>query len=141
MEERGKERGEIGYKLTEADLIWNRACMLMSGDRALAALLHFHGLAANGGVLHALECMTPHELDEAISGYRFFGLNNVGDLLIEAKSTAETSNEGELDLLEGKLDELYRGLVSTDMTLMEAFEGYLLKNPTHFAPLDPPVRT
>jgi hypothetical protein len=89
MVESQKKPGEIGYKLTEADLIWNRACtllMLRSGDRALAALLSFHGLAMNGGVLHALDCLNPKELEAAVSGYRFFGLNDVGDLLIEANT-------------------------------------------------------
>jgi hypothetical protein len=45
------------YELTEADLIWNRACQgdaatLSPGDRALEALLAFHGQAMNGGVLY-----------------------------------------------------------------------------------------
>ncbi len=138
MVESQTKRGEIGYRLTEADLIWNRACtllMLSSGDRALAALLSFHGLAMNGGVLHALECLNPQELEAAISGYRFFGLNDVGDLLIQAKSAAETSDEDALDQLEGKLDSLYGDLVPSDTVLQERFKTYHLSNPKHFAPL------
>ena len=48
--------------MTPVDIIWNRAWKgvgpnACSGDRALAALLKAHGLAMNGGVLHAVECL------------------------------------------------------------------------------------
>ncbi|MEJ0049084.1 MAG: hypothetical protein WDN04_25455 [Rhodospirillales bacterium] len=89
----------------------------------------------NGGVLHALECLTPQELEAAISGYRFFGFDNVGDLLIEARLATETSDEDELDLLEAKLDNLYGDLIPTDSTLDDRFEVHFRGNPTHFAPL------
>ena len=47
----------------EAERIWNRACEApaaakLPGDRVLAAMLAFDALANNGGVLHALECLT-----------------------------------------------------------------------------------
>jgi len=45
------------HEFTKADLIWNRACegstvTLSPGDRALEAMLGFHGAAMNGGVLY-----------------------------------------------------------------------------------------
>jgi hypothetical protein len=49
-----------------ADLIWNRAALEHGGtapgigDRALADVLSFHGLAMNSGVLEAVE-RTPSE--------------------------------------------------------------------------------
>lgn len=45
--------------LSDSDRIWNRAALEnggrepRAGDRSLAALLAFHGLAMNGGVSHA----------------------------------------------------------------------------------------
>ena len=62
------------------DLIWNRAsegggANPQAGDLALAALLRAHGLTMNGGVLHAVERLQPSELQDAASGYRFFGLD------------------------------------------------------------------
>jgi hypothetical protein len=61
--------------MTQADMIWNRACgedslRALPGDRALADLLNAHGLAMNGGVLHAIECMSAEELSEAEAGCR-----------------------------------------------------------------------
>jgi len=65
--------------LSQADIIWNRACgedSLRShpGDRVLADLLLAHGLAMNGGVLHAVECLSSDELLDAESGYVFMDL-------------------------------------------------------------------
>ena len=57
-----------GRMLSDADRIWNRACFgkpdgsALRGDRALAALLLFHKLAMNGGLLHPFECLLPREL-------------------------------------------------------------------------------
>ena len=76
-------------ELTEADLIWNRACGVnplrtWPGDRALADLLYAHGLAMNGGVLHAIECMTVEVLSEVEAGYRYFAFDDVASLLSRA---------------------------------------------------------
>ena len=61
-------------------MIWNRACgqdrlRSLPGDRAFADLLLAHGLVVNGGVLHAVECLTAAELSDAESGYQFYGLD------------------------------------------------------------------
>ena len=72
--------------MTETDVIWNCAAMENGGtnpgrgDRALAVPLHAHGLAMNGGVLHAAELLNDDELTDAQSGYRFFGLSAVADV-------------------------------------------------------------
>ena len=66
-----------------ADQVWNRAALEsggaspQAGDRALAALLLVHGLVMNGGVHHALECVQPSELNAAVEGFSFFGLDDV----------------------------------------------------------------
>jgi hypothetical protein len=74
-------------KLSRQDLIWNRATLKSggsvrcAGDTALAALLLAHGLIMNGGVEHALECMSQSELLAALAGYRYFGLERAAQAL------------------------------------------------------------
>ena len=126
------------YKMTNADLIWNRACAgggsdSRAGDRALAALLTAHGLTMNGGVLHVVECLTPSEMSDAQSGYRFFGLDAVADLLSHARRVFEADDD--LASQEALLDQQYAALVPDDSSLVERFEKYWRENPSDFAPL------
>jgi hypothetical protein len=136
-------------ELTKADHIWNRACVgeaasLLSGDRALAAMLAFHNVTMNGGALHALECLELQRLEAAASGYRYFGLDGVADLLNEAKSALKIGDDGLdfwhteddlLDFWEAELDRRYGALVPDDSALAERFELALRRNPSQFAPL------
>jgi hypothetical protein len=124
--------------LTYAYLIWNRACegnaaTLLPGDRALEAMLAFHGVAMNGGVLHALEQFGSDELEAAESGYRFFGLEGVADLLNEAKSISKTGDD--LDLWEVELDRRYSAIIPNDSTLVAHFEMIFRRSPSEFAPI------
>ena len=133
-----RSHGEMMPELTRADVIWNRACegdatAPSPGDRALAALLVLHGLVMNGGVLHAVECLKPQELAGAISGYRFFGFDDVAVMLVDAKSFAEVHED--LDSIEADLDRRYLTLIPDDSTLFARFAAYLLHNPSEFAPL------
>jgi hypothetical protein len=133
------------YEFTQADHIWNRACTLdvarlMAGDRALAALILFHGLIMNGGVLHALECMEsePQKFEAAMSGYRVFGFDHVADFLTVARSIAVvTLTDDDFDSLEAKLYGRYRDQIPDDSTLAERFEAYHRDHPEQFAPLSP----
>ena len=125
-------------ELTEADKIWNRACgedplRVLPGDRALADLLYAHGLAMNGGVLHAVECMTAEELSDAEAGYRFFGLDGVASLLSRARRIFEAGDE--LGSHEQKLDGKYVHMIPSDSSLANRFEQQLKCNPLDFAPL------
>jgi hypothetical protein len=125
------------YELTKADLIWNRACTgggpdPRAGDRALAALLLAHGLTMNGGVLHAVECLTAAEMSAAQSGYRFFGLDAVADLLAQARRVFEADDDVESQ--EPRLDQQYAALVLSDSSLAERFEKHWRENPSDFAP-------
>jgi hypothetical protein len=144
-------------ELTEADLIWNRACEgngadLRRGDRALRAMISAHGLVMNGGVLHVVECLSPSELSDAECGYRFFGLDSVAELLSRARlSEAEAKSgwvggfvsrvrrlfgaEDGLSAQESRLDEEYHTLVPDDSFLVERFEGYWQLHPSDFVPL------
>ncbi len=38
----------------------------------------------NGGVHHSVECLSEHELADAVQGHVFFGLASVGELLESA---------------------------------------------------------
>lgn len=123
---------------TKPDLIWNRACnvglnFLLRGDRALAAMIVFHSAAMNGGVLHALECITPRDIAAAEEGYRFFDLNNVAELLNEFKSGPK--DDCDLDAWESELDGRYGQLVRDDSVLFESFKRALESKPSDFAPV------
>ena len=125
-------------EMTEADLIWNRACegggaALHRGDHALAALVLAHSLTMNGGLLHAVECLTPSELSDAQSGYLFFGLDSVADLLAEARRKLEADED--LDDLEWLLDRRYEALIPDDSLLVERFEKHFSEHPSDFAPV------
>ena len=125
-------------ELTQANMIWNRACgeaqlRALPGDRALADLLHAHGLAMNGGVLHAIECLTAEELSDAEAGYRFFGLDGIASLLSRARRIFEAGNE--LGNHERQLDGAYAHMVPSDSSLVDRFEKRLKSNPSDFAPL------
>jgi len=86
------------YELTDADMIWNRACgddplRALPGDRALVDLLYAHGLAMNGGVLHAVECMTVEEQFDAEAGYRYYGLEGAASLLSRARRIFDAADD------------------------------------------------
>lgn len=126
------------YEMTEADMIWNRACgeaplRTRPGDRALADLLRAHGLVMNGGVLHAVECLTSRERSDAESGYRFYGLAPVACLLSRARAILAANED--LELHESQLDREYDGIVPDDTALVERFEEHLKANPSDYAPL------
>jgi hypothetical protein len=122
--------------MTPADLIWNRACEgggpnPSNGDRALAALLKAHGLAMNGGVLHAVECLSASELADAESGFRFFGYGAVADLLARARKIWEADQD--LESYETQLDNDYAALIPDDSSLVERFEHLRKTRPSEFA--------
>ncbi len=96
-------------------------------------MLAFHSIAMNGGVLHALELFGSDRLEGAELGYRFFGLEDVADLLNEAKSISKTGDD--LDLWEAELDRRYGAIVPDDSTLVARFEMIFRRNPSEFAPI------
>lgn len=125
-------------ELTQADMIWNRACgddrlRSLPGDRALADMLRAHGLVMNGGVLHAVDVLTGSELSDAEAGYRFYGLDGIASLLSRAKTIFETGND--LEVHEHQLDRQYADMVPSDCSLVERFENHLKSNPSEYAPL------
>lgn len=124
--------------MKETDLIWNRACeggglSSRKGDWALTALLKAHGLTMNGGVLHAVECLDAIELADAKSGYCFFGLDSVADLMTRARLIFEAGQS--LELYEAKLDQEYAVLVPDDSALCARFEERYKIKSSDFAPI------
>ncbi len=125
--------------LKPAELLWNRACnpdcdATCPGDRALAGLLLAHGLAMNGGVLHAVECLDEARFDRAVLGYRYFGLPAIADLLIRARSLL--SSEDLADDVESELDLAYGAVVPDDSLLTALFEAHYAGHPDAYAPAD-----
>jgi hypothetical protein len=125
--------------LTIADQIWNRAAMEGGGDspgpgdRALASLLLLHGLAMNGGIHHAIECVSEEELSAAIDGFRYFGLEDMAQWLRSAPGdpllkewTANT---------EAPAIFRYAEYVPSDAYLAERFEAVYRDRPSEFAAL------
>jgi hypothetical protein len=127
-------------ELTESDMIWNRACgedplRALPGDRALADLHYAHGLAMNGGVPHAVECMTAEEQSDAEAGYRYYGLDEVASLLSRAREIFEAADD--LGSYEQQLDGEYAHFIPSDSSLVDRFEKRLRSSPTDFASLRP----
>jgi len=121
--------------MTPTDIIWNRACEgggqnPSAGDHALGALLKAHGLAMNGGVLHAVECLSASELSDAQSGYRFFSLGAVADLLSRARAILEADRD--IESYEPQLDQDYATLIPDDSTLYAQFERIYTTRPSEF---------
>ncbi len=89
----------------------------------------------NGGVTHAVECLTQEELDASIRGYRFYGLGAISQLVTAA--TATPSDDDEADELERRLDAKYAAQISDgDATLTRVFEEHFAAHPELYSPLD-----
>lgn len=101
------------------------------GDKALRDMLSFHGVAMNGGVLHALQIEDRAAIDAAISGYAYFGFSEVSDFIDKAATTI--LGDFDPDELEPKLDKAYGELIPDDSTLDTRFEATLLVRPKDFA--------
>lgn len=131
------------YELTDADRIWNRACgedplRALPGDRALVDLLYAHGLTMNGGVLHAVECMTSEEHLDAECGYRYFGFDDVVSLMSRARKIFEAGDD--LEKHEQQLDYEYAQFIPSDSSLADRFESRLKSKPQDFETLRPKDR-
>ena len=126
------------YQLTQADMVWNRACgedplRSLPGDCALTDMLYAHGLIMNGGVLHAIECLSASELSDAEAGYSYFGWEAVTSVLSRARSHFEADSD--LGAHESQLYAQYIDLIPSDSVLAERFEQRLKLKPFEFASL------
>lgn len=120
-----------------SSMVWNRACygggeVPRQGDKRLAALLHFHGAAMNGGVLHATQFCSKSELREARLGYEYFRLHEAVALIAKAESLLkEPEPPGDF---EQALDSEYYRVVA-DSKLSARFEAQYAAKPDDFAPV------
>lgn len=118
-------------------VVWNRAYYgggeaPRQGDKRLAALLHFHGAAMNGGVLHATQFCSKSELREARLGYSYFQLHEAVALLDKAELLLK--GQESLGDFEQALDsECHR--VAGDSKLSARFEAQYAAKPDDFAPV------
>ena len=87
----------------------------------------------NGGVLHAVECLSSKEIEDAASGYRFFRLDAAAKLLVQARRIFESGHDlAEHEVL---LDRDYHLLIPNDSSLYARFEEHRSNQPQDFAPL------
>ena len=125
--------------LNTSDLVWNRACIVKDGvnpqlgDQSLAALILFHSVAMNGGVLHALECCDSSQLSAAEAGYRYFGFSLVAELISRGRQLDESSDD--LEATEKRLDGEYAEMIPDDSFLKKRFENHFAENPKDYAEL------
>jgi hypothetical protein len=124
------------------DRVWNRATLNAggeqprAGDVALAGLLLAHGLAMNGGVLHAIEVLNQTEVDGAIAGYHYFGFHEAAELLAHVRAALDdTLSPSEEDQLEQQANQGYDALIPSDGTIHEAFQRRYVIQPGDFAPV------
>lgn len=104
------------------------------GDRALGSLLLLHGLAMNGGIHHAIECLNPDEFAEAIDGFAYFGFDNMSAWLRAASSDPilmKWTDETELAALSH-----YAAFVPDDDCLVTRFDAVYRERTTEFAPVE-----
>lgn len=125
-----------------ADLIWNRAALEGGGtspgvgDRALADLLAFHGLAMSGGVLDAVERTSVPDLARIGATFRWFGLETIAILLASVRREILAGVLDELDqaeALELAADRDYQAILPSDESLATAFRRRLEEDPSAFS--------
>jgi hypothetical protein len=85
------------------------------------------------GVLHAIGCWSSDELEAIKNGYRYFGIDEVSELIATAQAALQNGVHEEV--LEETLDREYAARVPDDATLAQAFEAHYKSNPESYAPL------
>lgn len=124
----------------DVDGIWNRAlgpagAGERAGDGALRAVLAFHNIAMNGGVLHAMRQTPPGELAAAREGYRSYGFTDIDKLLAMRIDEDEEADPDNLDDLEEELDDAYGDAIASDETLLRAVEAHIRSALDSYAPV------
>lgn len=82
----------------------------------------------NGGVVHALQCLSQAEIVAAIAGFNYFGLTEASRVFEQLPDDSEETEE--------RLNQMYWAAVPSDETLAHAFRVKLLSSPEAFAPTD-----
>jgi hypothetical protein len=124
-----------------ADDIWNRAALgggggTRAGDLALSAVLKLHGLAMSGGLVDAIERLTPAEADAAEAGYRWLGLGPAADVVASVRREVDAGaldDDERAEALELRADEEYGHVIPADDTLESALRTRLAAEPDAFS--------
>jgi hypothetical protein len=115
------------------DAIWNRACLqpirTHLGDRMLSDLLQAHGMVMNGGVLHAAECLSDSELQDALIAFSFYGLEPAAEILSQAKEVTHSDEDPEL--YEERLDAAYSKVILMTNALSKNSRFSFCQTPPH----------
>jgi hypothetical protein len=82
----------------------------------------------NGGVAHALECLSQSEITAAVAGLNYFGLTEASYVFQQLSDGSEKTEE--------RLNQMYWAAVPSDETLSHAFRIKLHAEPEAFAPTD-----
>ncbi len=123
--------------LSIADQVWNRAAMESGGDspgpgdRALTSLLLLHGLAMNGDIHHAIDCLSQEELAAAIEGFSYFGFDEFSSWI--GNSAHDPLLAEWTDDAEGLAIDRYAELIPDDAALVVRFEALYRERPSEFA--------
>ena len=132
--------------MTDADEIWNRACdpdgpFSHPGDAALAAVLLCHGMAMNGGLLHAVQGLEPDQRERAVDGFRLLGLDDAAAAVEAVARQAARLTDDDVarqERLEVEAGRRYdEALPEWDETIDRAFRAHLERHPEAYAPLAP----
>ena len=92
----------------------------------------------NGGLLDAIERLSRDEIDQAVSGFRYFGLNDAAAIVVSITQRVDRLDVADLDAgeqLEAEADDRYAEAVPDDSTLATRFEQAFRQRPDAFAPI------
>ncbi len=130
----------------DPDEIWNRACdpfqtTTHPGDAALAAVLLCHGMAMDGGLLHAVQGLEPDQRERAAAGFRLLGLDDAAAAVEAVARQAARLPAGDRaaeERLEVEAGRRYdEALPEWDQSIDRAFRAHLQRHPEAYAPPDP----
>ena len=84
-------------------------------------------MVMNGGVMHAVEVLSHEEFAGAVSGYRYFSLEEAATVLERAAVNIELGEDG--------FDRQYAETIWEDSVIVKRFEQKLAASPMAFSPL------
>jgi hypothetical protein len=88
----------------------------------------------SGGLLDAVERLTPEQLEAAQSGYRWLRLKPAADVVavVQREVAAGTPDDDRTEALELRADDEYGRAIPSDQTLLHAFRTRLAQEPDSF---------
>lgn len=115
--------------------IWDRACAGAGagvGDRHLSALLLVDGMVQNGGPNHAADGCEPAQLAAAAAAARYFGLDDLADVIEELPAAASGYVEEDV---EDRLTRAYHDVFQDYGPLSAALAARCAATPEDFEPV------